>query len=441
MSRKERQRLLACSRVRDGQMSLREAAPACGLSYRQMRRVWQRYRSDGEDGLLHRGRGMPSNRSTPEATKAVVLARYVERYADFGPTLAAEKLQDEGFFLDHETLRRWLCEAGLWRAKARKHPYRSARPRRPRFGELVQLDGSFHDWLEGRGPRGCLMQMIDDATGVRLALMCEEETTFDAMRTLKRWIEAYGVPMSLYTDRKNVYVTDREPTLQEQLDGREPLTEFGRACEELGVSIVAARSPQAKGRVERAHKVLQDRFVKELRLEGVTTLDEADDLLSGGYIAGLNARFAQEPADPADAHRPLRCDEVLDEIFVRSETRCLCPDYTVHWHGELLQVLRAPRLPAPGSRLEIATWLDGTLHVSHNGRELAFQRLGPKPGPVRRLPQPSQPRRGESYARTPAEDHPWKRPFVQTPTLSGGTLAALSQSQANTYQDCGMGHF
>lgn len=206
MSRKERLRLLACSRVSDGQMTLAEAAPACGLSYRQMRRVWQRYRSDGEDGLLHKARGVPSNRGTPEETKAVVLARYVERYADFGPTLAAEKLQDEGFFLDHETLRRWLCEAGLWRAKARKHPYRSARPRRPRFGELVQLDGSFHDWLEGRGPRGCLMQMIDDATGVRLASMCKEETTFDAMRTLKRWIEAYGVPMSLYTDRKLTWV-------------------------------------------------------------------------------------------------------------------------------------------------------------------------------------------------------------------------------------------
>jgi transposase len=440
MSVKERKRLLACSRVAEGHISLLDAARICGLSYRQMRRVWSRYRENGEEGLVHRSRGRSSNRGADETTRREVLARYAERYPDFGPTLAAEKLALDGFVLDHETLRRWLAAEGLWKARPRRHPYRSARPRRSRFGELVQLDGSFHDWLEGRGERGCLMQMVDDATGTRVALMCREETTADAMRVLKRWIERYGIPLALYTDRKSVYVTDREPTIEEALEAREPLTEFGRACDDLGIQIIAAHSPQAKGRVERAHKTLQDRLVKELRLAGVSTIESSDEFMCSGYLDSLNARFSVEPADPVDAHRALRRDEDLDSIFSHRESRRVGSDYTLTWHRHSLQLLKARHLPAPGGKVEVAVHLDGSLHVSHLGRELSFERIHKRRAPESSgLPKAANP--PDDHVRTPAPNHPWKRPYRDMPVRPPAVIAAIANSQAHVSSGLGMGQF
>jgi hypothetical protein len=213
-----------------------------------------------------------------------VLERVRQRYADFGPTLASEHLaSDDGLKIHAESLRRWMREAGLWRRRRKRKPYRQRRERKPHFGELVQLDGSFHRWLEERSGEACLMHMVDDATGTMHAQFSAEETTWAAVHLLQRWIELHGVPRALYTDWKNVYV--RAATEQEQRAGTVPLTQFGRMCQKLGIRIIAASSPQAKGRVERAHGTHQDRLIKKLRLRGIANYEQANRFLEMNYIA------------------------------------------------------------------------------------------------------------------------------------------------------------
>lgn len=284
MSAKERRREAELARVVDGQLTLREACERLGLSYRQGKRVFKRYRERGARGLVHRSRGRPSNRGTAASLRRRALARYRDRFAavQMGPTLAAEKLCEEGLVVDDETLRRWLMREGLWRPRRQRAKHRTRRERRPHFGELIQMDGSHHRWFGPAGPQTCLMAMIDDATNTRLALMAEQETTEACMRLLWRWIERYGVPRALYVDRKSVFVTEREPTLEEQLAGQEPLTAFGKACHKLGIEIIPANSPQAKGRVERSHALYQDRFAKELALRRIKTIAASNALLDGG---------------------------------------------------------------------------------------------------------------------------------------------------------------
>ena len=248
MSKKERRRLEVLSRVRDGEMKLTEAKELLRISYRQTRRIHQRYLREGDQGLVHRSRGQPSHRAKPLEVKERALTAYRDRYKGFGPTLASEKLKErEGCEVDPETLRRWLLAAGLWHKQRKRPHHRQRRERREHFGELVQLDGSHHQWFEDRGPKACLMNMVDDATGRTLALMGHEETTVAAMQVLWAWVNKYGIPQTLYVDWKNVYLTKREPTLEEQLKGELPLTHFGKACQKLGIEILPASSPQAKG--------------------------------------------------------------------------------------------------------------------------------------------------------------------------------------------------
>src|SRR6202045_3141004 len=247
------------------------------LSYRQAKRVWRRYRQVGGKGLQHGNAGRASNRSKPLKLRRRVLNLIREKYSGseekrFGPTLAAEHLAEEdGIVLDHETLRLWMLAERLWsrQRKGKKHCQR--RERKSHFGELVQLDGSFHDWLEGRGPRGCLMDMVDDATSRTQARLGKEEAIWAAAGGLGGWIEKYGVPRALYTDWKNVY--KRKATPGEQLRGEVPVTQFGRMCQKLGIRIIAASSPQAKGRVERNHGTHQDRLIKKLRRKKICKHD------------------------------------------------------------------------------------------------------------------------------------------------------------------------
>ncbi|MRR12884.1 ISNCY family transposase, partial [bacterium] len=405
---RERRRLIACERVRDGTMSVSDAAAAIGLSVRQMRRSVRRYEATGDAGLAHRGRGRISNRRRDEVFRASVLERYRSRYAGFGPTLAAEKLAAEGLAVDHETLRRWLSATGDWQPHQRRVRHRSVRERKRHFGELVQLDGSHHDWFEGRRARCCVMQMIDDSTGIRLMHVCEQETTFDAMRLLAAWIARHGVPAALYTDRKTVYVTDREPTIEEQLAGREPLTAFGAACDMLGVRIIAASSPQAKGRIERANGVAQDRLTKELRLERVASVEGANELLAAGFVDDLNARFAVPPVDPTDFHRPLLPVEDLEAILAVRTPRTVRNDFTLRHEGRTLQILRQAGLPRPREHVSVIKRLDGTLHIEHHGQDLAFQDVT-----GRVAPKAVQ----EACERTvviPGPEHPWRHGLPAT---------------------------
>jgi len=271
MSGHELERVEVMGRVRGGELKLGDAAVMLKLSYRQAKRLWRQYREVGRQGLKHGNVGRASNRSKPLKVRRRVLQLIRKKYSGseaerFGPTLAAEHLvEEDGIVLDHETLRLWMLAEGLWSRRRRRKKHCQRRERKAHFGELVQLDGSFHDWLEGRGPRGCLMDMVDDATSTTQAHLGKEETIWAAAGVLRSWIQKYGVPRALYTDWKNVY--KRKATPGEQLRGEVPVTQFGRMCQKLGIRILAASSPQAKGRVERNHGTHQDRLIKKTATE------------------------------------------------------------------------------------------------------------------------------------------------------------------------------
>jgi transposase len=420
LSRKERLKLMAMGQVAEGQKTLREAGEWVGLSYRQVRRVWRRYQAEGAAGLAHRGRGRESNRRRRAEERAEIVEVYRARLEGFGPTLASEKLAEWEHEVDHETLRRWLIAAGLWQRQRKRGPHRRWREPRRRFGELVQVDGSHHDWF-GNGQRCCLMNMVDDATGHSLARMDEEETTVAAMQVLWSWVERHGVPSALYVDGKTVYVTDREATAEEQLAGEQPLTEFGKACRKLGIRIILAHSAPAKGRVERKHGVYQDRFVKELALRGITTIEEANGLLEGGFVEELNRKFGREPLEPQDAHRPVPEGLDLATVFAFEESRTVANDWTIRYESRWYQIT-GPRqtMPRPKARVTVQRWLDESLHILYRERELTFRevaleaRVKPKAHPGTE-PQPSAPRRSSR----PASTHPWRRPFSRrAPSLT-----------------------
>ena len=271
MSIKELQRKSILERVENKEMSLIEASMKMELSYRQAKRVWKRFKEKGASGLAHKSRGRRSNRSYSSEYKEKVLSYYRYYLEGFGPTLASEKLQDQGMPVDHETLRRWLLSEHLWKKQRKRSPYRQRRTRRERFGDLVQMDGSFHDWFSN-GRKSCLMNLVDDATGTTQALLFEEETTKAAMRSLEQWIKQYGIPAALYTDKRNVYVTKAKG------DGSKNLSVFGQVCARLGIEIITAHTPQAKGRVERSHGVYQDRLVREIKYRGLKTLESVNRL-------------------------------------------------------------------------------------------------------------------------------------------------------------------
>lgn len=368
--------------VAEGKRSLTAAAEVLQVSYRQAKRIYRRYREEGPPGVVHRNVGRRSHRGLSEEFKARVIERYREEYEDFGPTLAAEKLaQRDRLEVDHETLRRWLIGERLWLPKRQRRQYRSRRERRHRFGELVQFDGSHHDWFEGRAEKCCLMNMVDDATGTTLSFLDEQETTIGAMQLLWAWIRRYGIPQAVYCDRKNAFVLDREPTIEEQLRGITPRSPFESACEKLGIEVIVARSPQAKGRVERNHGVYQDRFVKELRLEGISEIEAANEYLESTYLNEVNCKFAKPPINPEEAHVPLLADQALESIFCFEQQRVVSEDYVLQFERRLFQIQREERrrLPAPGTPVTVQKWLDGSLHFLHNNKELLVEEIRQRP--------------------------------------------------------------
>lgn len=407
MSAKERERLKLFERVKRDELSVKEAAEICGLSYRQTRRLYKRYRQGGDRGLVHRGRGRPSNRAQPAAFKATVLGRYQERYPDFGPTLAAEKLALEGQVVDHETLRGWLIKAGLWQPRRKRARHRSWRERRAHFGELVQLDGSHHRWFEARGPKCCLMNMVDDAQGTTLSLLAEEETSFAAMALLWRWIERYGIPQSLYTDKKNVYVIDEKTRARAADSGEEVWTHFGWACKQLGIEIITAHSPEAKGRVERNHGIYQDRLVKELRLAGINTIAAANELLAAGFCEQLNRKFAVAPRSAVDYHRSAKGYD-LASVFCLEEERTISNDWVVRFANQFYQLQPPHKALAAKGRVRVQRYLNGELHFRYGDQDLRYTLLLERPQALSKTKKTRQRRAGvKPYV--PPRDHPWHR--------------------------------
>jgi len=434
MSRKERDSLVVFERVKKGEMRLVDAAKVLSISYRQCGRRYRRYKDKGAVGLTHALRGSVSNRSLPEETKEAITGLYGSRYEGFGPVLYTEKLLSaHDIKVDHETVRRLLIKAGLWQVKRkRKKRHQAWRERRGHFGELVQMDGSHHRWFESRGEKCCLMVMIDDATGVRMSLLSEQETTTAAMQLLWMWIERYGVPKALYTDKKNVYVPSEKDIEAGEIAGREVWTQFGRSCNKLGIEIVRAHSPQAKGRVERSNGVYQDRLVKELRLLGINNIPETNDRLwTGGFDQYLNNRFAIEPREKADYHRDASVFD-LPGIFCIEETRTLSANWTLSFANRVYRITAGSANYSPTrSKVQVRQYLDGTLHMFYRGNEVSFEKIDPEKTVVKKH---SGKRALAASGKTslPKSDHPWRTAW---------SMKQIMRQQIQTGNTENIGHF
>ena len=441
MSARELTRVEVLGRVKAGSLRLVDAATLLGVSYRQAKRLWRRFKRGGAKAMRHGAVGRASNRRTSPRLRQRVLALIRQKYSGdvatrFGPTLLAEHLASEdGLTVDHETVRRWMLAAGLWSRQRRRTPYRQRRERKAHFGELVQLDGSFHAWYEDRGPRRCLLTMVDDATSRSVGLFSGEETIWAAAAVLRRWIEQHGVPHALYTDWKNVYV--RAATEAERAAGLVPLTQFGRMCAALQIQIIAASSPQAKGRVERNHGTHQDRLVKKLRRLAVADDAVANHFLEQSYWAAHNARFAQAPPAPEDFHRRRPSARTLDRVFRLEETRTVGHDWVVRYRNRALQLARQSRQAPARSTVTVCEWPDGRLDIEYRGRTIAWTEVTgqPRPPVVPSTPAVRRPAAPEhTTAREIARrEHPWRRRYQDMRTPRRGDVPLSTTELEGTF--------
>ena len=406
MSREELKRAHVVKRVMEG-LKQREAAEMLGLSIRQIKRIVRRVRKEGDEGLAHRNRGRKSNRRLRDKQKEEVIELYRKKYSDFGPTLFCEKLEEkEGIRISDETARQWLLGSGDWEKRRSRDKHRQWRERRSCYGQMQQMDGSEHDWLEGRGPWMVLMGYIDDATGRVFGRFYQYEGTIPAMDSFKGYIRKYGLPQSVYLDRHTTYKSTRAATIEEELKGERPLSQFERALKDLGVKVIHAYSPQAKGRVERLFKTLQDRLVKEMRLAGIKTLEEANEFLKG-YLPIYNRKFCVVAKEKADMHMKLRRGLDLDRILCIKTQRSVRNDFTVGHDARLYQILEKTK----SKKVIVEEKINGTLQIYDNNKRLKYKEILNRPQKVKEVVRLSEfftvPRK---RPKVPL-NHPWRRPF------------------------------
>lgn len=407
MSVAERKRLSILVQVCDGAMSVAAAAVLMGVSERQAWRLKVRYLRDGDAGLVHGLRGKCSNGKTDDAVRSAVLKLYRAKYAGWGPTLACEYLlKEDKHRVSHDTLLRWLREEGLFQKRRKRSKHRARRPRRERFGELVQMDGSWHDWFEGRGPWCCLMVLVDDATGRAFVRFYARETLDAAFDVFGRYALAHGLPRALYVDKAGIYRPDPEDDAP---------TQFGRAMETLDVELILANSAQAKGRVERKNGVLQDRLVKEMQLRGVSDMVSANRLLEADFLEQLNEKFAVAAKyKRSDLHRAVTRQTKLNEVLCVHEERAVARDWCVQWRGRLLQVdsrHASLDLPRPGRRVTVIEKLDGSLLVRYAKEDLTWTEVIKRPARAKPAKKPIV--NNKPWA--PAADHPFRRSVKGAP--------------------------
>ena len=404
LNKKELKRLHIVKKVFEGVIKQVEAGEILGLSERQIRRLVKEVRKEGDRGIAHKSRGKASNRAIAREIKAKAIGLYREKYKGFGPTLLSEKLLElEGIKISDETLRNWLIETGDWEKVRKSRTHRQWRERKHYFGEMVQMDGSHHDWLEGRGSELVLMGYIDDATNTVFARFYDYEGTIPAMESFKHYIEKYGIPMSVYLDRHSTYKSTGKPTIEDELANKMPKSQFERALEELGVRVIHAYSPQAKGRIERLFKTLQDRLVKEMRLKGIKTKDEANEFLKH-YLRLHNERFSIKPAKEGDLHRGIPEDVDIDRILCIKTKRTLRNDFTISHDGNLYQITERVH----GKEVIVEERIDGSMLITYDNRRLKFKEITSRPV-IDKVTEQKTIQSKPKKVCIPPKNHPWKR--------------------------------
>ncbi len=401
MSQKEVDRLSIINQVISKKITARESSSLLNLSERQVFRIMSRVREEGSKGIIHKLRGKKSNHGYSEEIKTKVIKIYGKQYSDYGPTLFSEELlKNHSIAVDHETVRRWMREKFITTSLRKKRPHRKRRERRSAYGEMIQFDGSHHDWFEGRGAECCLYVCVDDATGKVHLRFGRTENTVDAMLTIWEYVNRNGIPRSIYLDRFSAYYA------------KEKLTDFARAMKELGVEIIYAKSPQGKGRVENRNRTLQDRLIKAMRQRGISTTVDANEYLQKEFTEEFNRKFAVNLETP-DVHISSG-GYLLEEIFCYKTTRQVRNDYTINLAGGYIQLLKGEGpLPRPKQDVILHSHLSGEMYMYFNGQKLKYEMLTGKkakqPYKLRKLPK----------------DHPWRRMNNQ---MSGSKKLCLGVS-------------
>jgi transposase len=420
MNTSERKRLEVMSRVKLGKMSLVAASQFLQVSYRHTKRIYHRYLLEGDRGLVHQARGRPSNHQASAELKEKALQLYEEHFADFGPTLGAEYLAKEfNLVVKVSSFRRWLMTAGLWKRERRRKERRQRRPRRRHAGELVQMDGSFHDWFEGRRDvcsqdqvkdSPTLMVLVDDATGRTFAQFYENESWHSAADVFRQYTELHGLPRSLYVDRHGIYRAEREPTPEEILADKKPETQFGRAMRELDVELILAGSAQAKGRVECKIGNLQKRLILAMRWANINDLESANTFLKNTFLPDHNGQFYKVPAESSNWHREVTAEADLVRSLSVQEERVVNNDWTIRWKNQVLQLVGdTADLVDPKDSITVCKYIDDTLHLFAGERELAWS-------PSRDVASPKDSKKprsgptGSSQGNKPSASHPWSYP-------------------------------
>ena len=410
MSNRDIDKLKVIHNVLNSHITWNQAGEQLDLSRRQIGYLVARVRAEGNRGIIHRLCGQPSNhQGDARLLEQALSALHDARYDGFGPTLANEKLDAlYGLHLSTSALRNVMLQTELWTSRTYAFKHRSWRERRSCVGELVQLDGSDHDWLEGRGPRCVLILYIDDATSRLLyGEFVDVEDTLTLLATTGAYLTRHGRPLAFYVDKDSIYRVNRQATVEEELQDVHPITQYTRAMNELGIEVICANSPQAKGRVERSFGTHQDRLVKELRLAGISDKQSANQFLWTTYLPAHDARFAVPPANTTDAHRPLLKTHRLEKILSVRTPRTLANDYTLRFQNHFFQILPdQPVRVRPQATIFVETRLDGSTHLRFKDHYLRFKPLAQKPAKPRALPQP---RPAPVHSALPGRDHPWRR--------------------------------
>ncbi len=411
MSEREIDRFEIVSRLRRGEINGPQAARTLDLSTRQIRRLKKRVKKQGARGLIHRNRGRPSNRRLPIAEEQQIGDHLRRDYYDFGPTLAAEKLLERQQ-IDHDpkTIGRIMVNLGLrqLRRTPKSAQHREWRPRKQCFGEMIQFDGSYHHWLENRGPECCLLAAIDDATGNITGLhLAPHEGVLPVFGFWKRYLEKHGKPRAIYLDKFSTYRMNSHMAKE----NHELLTQFQRAAGELQIELISANSPQAKGRVEKLFETLQDRLVKELRLAGISTVEAANTFLERVFVPQFNARFSVPAALPANLHLPLTAGQQsrLTSIFSRQTVRIIQNDFTISFDHLWYQLVAQQSVAVfPREQVTVEEHLDGSTKIRLRGKYLNYRILPARPQRLQKHPWVLATTDGSSKAHKPTQDHPWR---------------------------------